>query len=52
MDTTDDGVLIGKLHVYGDGDTDPVRVRFSINPVDPTKNTYNGSWSSTTSQSN
>lgn len=51
MDTTDDGVLIGKLHVYG-GDTDPVRVRFSINPVDPTKNTYNGSWSSTTFQSN
>jgi len=51
MDTTDNGVLIGDLHVYG-GDTGPVRVRFSITPVNPTKNTYNGSLASTTIQSN
>ena len=46
-DTPDDGVLIGKLHVYG-GDSHPIRMRFSIIPVDPTKNTYKGGWSSTT----
>lgn len=51
LDTPDDGILIGKLHVYG-SNTDPVRVRFSINPIAPAKNTYNGSWSSTTIQSN
>lgn len=47
LDTSDVGILIGKLHAYGSG-TDLVRVRFSINPVSPAKNPYGGSWSSTT----
>lgn len=46
LDTAEDGILIGTLHVY-DSDADPIRVRFSVNPADPTKGTYRGSWSST-----
>lgn len=47
LDTSDVGILIGKLHAYGSG-SDPIRVRFSINPVSPAKNPNSGSWSSTT----
>lgn len=47
LDTADDGFLIGTLHVYDSG-ADPIRVRFSVNPADPTKGTDRGSWGSTT----
>jgi len=46
LDTVEDGILIGTLHVY-DSDADPIRVRFSVNPAAPTKGTDRGSWSST-----
>lgn len=47
LDTSDAGILIGKLHAYGFG-SDLIRVRFSINPVGPAKDAYSGSWSSMT----
>lgn len=46
MDTEEDGILIGTLHVYDSG-AGPIRVRFSVNPADPTKGTNRGSWGST-----
>ena len=44
LDSADDGILIGTLHLFDSG-VDPIRVRFSVNPTDPTKGTSNGSWS-------
>jgi len=44
LDTIEDGLLIGMLHVFDSG-VDPVRVRFSVNPADPTKGEDRGSWS-------
>jgi len=43
--TSEEGILIGTLHVY-DAGTDPVRVRFSIDPADPTKGIDHGMSSS------
>jgi len=42
--SAEDGILIGTLHLFDSG-VDPIRVRFSVNPADPTKGTANGSWS-------
>ena len=44
QDTVEDGLLIGTLHLFDTG-TDPIRVRFSVNPADPTKGKDQGSWS-------
>jgi hypothetical protein len=44
LDSAADGVLIGTLHLFDSG-ADPVRVRFSVNPADPTKGADHGSWS-------
>ncbi len=44
LDSADDGILIGSLHLFDSG-VDPIRVRFSVNPADPTKGTDHGSWS-------
>ncbi len=44
LDTVDDGTLIGTLHLFDSGG-DPIRVRFSVNPADPSKGKSNGSWS-------
>ncbi len=48
LNTAKEGILIGTLHVFDSG-FDPIRVRFSINPADPTAGTDSGSWSSGTS---
>jgi len=44
LDSADDGVLIGTLHLFDSG-VDPVRVRFSVNPTNPTTGSANGGWS-------
>lgn len=44
MDTVEDGLLIGTLHVF-DAGVDPVRIRFSVTPADPSKGMHHGSWS-------
>lgn len=44
LDTVDDGLLIGTLHLFDSG-ADPIRVRFSATPADPTKGEDHGSWS-------
>jgi hypothetical protein len=44
LDTNDDGLLIGTLHLFDSGE-DPIRVRFSVTPADPTKGRQSGSWS-------
>lgn len=44
LDTVDDGLLIGTLHLFDSG-ADPIRVRFSVTPADPTKGKDHGSWS-------
>jgi hypothetical protein len=44
LDTVDDGLLIGTLHL-SDSAVDPIRVRFSVTPADPTKGKDHGSWS-------
>jgi len=44
LDTVDDGLLIGTLHLFDSG-VDPIRVRFSVTPADPTKGKDHGSWS-------
>jgi hypothetical protein len=44
LDSADDGILIGTLHLFDSG-VDPIRVRFSVNPADPTKGKDHGSWS-------
>lgn len=44
LESADDGILIGTLHLFDSG-FDPIRVRFSVNPADPTKGTDHGSWS-------
>jgi hypothetical protein len=46
LDSAEDGILIGTLHIFDSG-VDPIRVRFSVNPADPTKGSDNGSWSGT-----
>jgi hypothetical protein len=38
------GTLIGSLHLFDSG-AEPVRVRFSVSPADPSKGTDHGSWS-------
>lgn len=44
LDTVEDGLLIGTLHLFDSG-IDPIRVRFSVTPADPTKGRDRGSWS-------
>ncbi len=44
LDTVEDGMLIGMLHLFDSG-VDPIRVRFSVNPADPSKGKDHGSWS-------
>lgn len=44
LNTVEDGILIGTLHLF-DNSVDPIRVRFSVNPADPTKGKDHGSWS-------
>ncbi len=44
LDSVGDGLLIGTLHLFDSG-TDPIRVRFSVTPADPTKGKDHGSWS-------
>ena len=44
LDTVGDGLLIGTLHLFDSG-VDPIRVRFSVTPADPTKGKDHGSWS-------
>lgn len=44
LDSAEDGILIGTLHLFDSG-ADPVRVRFSVNPADPARGKHNGSWS-------
>ena len=44
LDTLDDGLLIGTLHLFDSG-VDPIRVRFSVTPADPMKGKDQGSWS-------
>ena len=51
QNTSDDGILIGTLHVY-DAGTDPIRVRFSIDPADPTKDIDHGNWLATSTGCN
>jgi hypothetical protein len=46
LNTAKDGILIGTLHAFDSG-VDPIRVRFNVNPADPTKGTDRGSWGST-----
>lgn len=43
LETANDGILIGTLHVFDSG-ANPMRVRFSVNPADPAKGTDRGSW--------
>jgi hypothetical protein len=47
LDTVEDGVLIGTLHVFDSG-VGPMRVRLSVNPADPRKGKGRGSWSGST----
>lgn len=49
--TSEEGILIGTLHAY-DAGTDPVRVRFSIDPADPAKGIDHGMSSSSSSGCN
>lgn len=44
LDTVEDGLLIGTLHLFDSG-IDPIRVRFSVTPADPTNGEDRGSWS-------
>ena len=44
LDSAEDGLLIGTLHLFDSG-IDPIRVRFSVTPSDPTKGDANSSWS-------
>jgi len=44
LNSAEDGILIGTLHLFDSG-AGPIRVRFSVNPTDPTKGTANSSWS-------
>jgi hypothetical protein len=44
LESADDGILIGTLHLFDSGG-DPIRVRFNVNPADPTKGTNDVSWS-------
>ena len=41
LDTSEQGILVGTLHVY-DAGNDPVRVRFSMDTADPTKGIDHG----------
>ncbi|MDJ0748700.1 MAG: hypothetical protein QNJ11_04400 [Woeseiaceae bacterium] len=45
LDTPGAGLLVGTLHLFDTG-VDPIRVRFSVSPADPTKGEDRGSWSS------
>ena len=44
LDSAEEGVLIGTLHVFDTG-ADPVRLRFSVTPADSSKGSNGGSWS-------
>jgi hypothetical protein len=44
LDSVGDGLLVGTLHLFDSG-VDPIRVRFSVTPADPTKGKDQGSWS-------
>ncbi|MEN7344111.1 MAG: hypothetical protein AAAFM81_14260 [Pseudomonadota bacterium] len=44
LDTVDDGLLIGTLHLLESG-VGPIRVRFSVNLADPSNGRNHGSWS-------
>lgn len=43
-ETGEDGLLVGVLHLFDSG-ADPIRVRFSVSPSNPSGDTYRGSWS-------
>jgi len=45
LDSPKNGLLIATLHLFDTG-ADPIRVRFSVSPADPTKGEDRGSWSS------
>lgn len=51
LDTRDDGILIGTLHIFGPS-VGAVRVRFSVSPAKPKVGGQQGGWSSTTIGSN
>lgn len=51
LDSPTDGLLVGKLHIYGRG-AGPIHVRFSFSPVDAAQNARNGSSSGTTIRNN
>jgi hypothetical protein len=51
LDTRDDGMLIGTLHIFGPS-VGAVRVRFSVSPAEPKVGGQQGGWSSTTIRSN
>lgn len=44
LDTVNDGLLIGTLHLF-ESEVGPIRVRFTVNPADPSKGRNYGSWS-------
>ena len=46
LNSAEDGILIGTLHLFDSG-VEPIRVRFSVNPADPTKGKDYGSWGGT-----
>ena len=51
LDTPDDGMLIGTLHIFGPS-VGAVRVRLSVSPAEPKIGGVQGSWSSTSFGSN
>ena len=51
LDTPDDGMLIGTLHIFGPS-VSAVRVRFSVSSTEPKIGGVQGSWSSMTIGSN
>lgn len=44
LETVDSGLLVGTLHLM-DAGADPIRIRFSVTPADPTKGKSRGTWS-------
>jgi hypothetical protein len=51
LDTPDDGMLIGTLHIFGPS-VGAVRIRFSVSSAEPKIGGVQGGWSSTTIGSN
>lgn len=48
LDSAEDGLLVGTLHVYGTG-AGPARVQFRLSPANPRRGSGEGSWSSVSS---